>query len=92
MEDIWRDTFKAHSGKKTFPCNQCPKAFSDGGSLKTHLRPHSVEKTFQCNQYHKAFPDEMQFKIQIKHTQGKNHFLVVSVLKLFHEKVIWRHT
>ena len=32
--------------KKTFPCNQCPNALSDGGHLKRHLRIHIGENEF----------------------------------------------
>ena len=37
--------------KKTFPCNQCPNALSDGGHLKRYLRIHIGENEF-CD--HKA--------------------------------------
>ena len=38
------------SYEKTFLCNQCPQAFSQGGNLKIHLRTYSDEKPFPYTQ------------------------------------------
>jgi uncharacterized Zn-finger protein len=46
---------KPHSGEKSIHCNECPKAFSEGGDLKYHLRSHSGDKPFPCIQCPKSF-------------------------------------
>ena len=33
---------RIHSGEKPYPCNCCPKAFSDCGNLKKHVIIHLI--------------------------------------------------
>ena len=42
LKNHWRTNL----GEKTFPCKECPKAFSQGGQLKIHFTKHSGEKPY----------------------------------------------
>uniref|UniRef100_F6X0W8 Uncharacterized protein n=1 Tax=Monodelphis domestica TaxID=13616 RepID=F6X0W8_MONDO len=44
-----------HTGKKTYECKQCGKAFKWRGNLAQHQRIHTGEKPYECTQCGKAF-------------------------------------
>ena len=44
-DKIW---CRRHSGGKSNKCNQCSYAFSQAGTLRTHLIPHSGESPHKC--------------------------------------------
>ena len=70
--------------KKTFPCNQCPKTFSEGGHLKTHLRMHSGENPFPCKKYPKAFSVPSSLKTHLRTHSGKKPFPCKKCLKFLY--------
>merc|ERR1719319_1411517 len=37
---------KTHTGKKSYQCNQCPRTFAQGGSLKSHMKTHNEGKSY----------------------------------------------
>ena len=41
---------KTHSGKKTYKCIQCEKAFSHNSTLDTHMMTHTGETPYQYTQ------------------------------------------
>merc|ERR1719319_1135989 len=41
---------KTHTGKKSYQCNQCPRAFAQGGSLKSHMKTHNEGKSYPQSQ------------------------------------------
>ena len=51
----FKEHLRIHSGDKPYPCNRCPKAFSDCGNLKKHVIIHSGQRPYSCNQCPKAF-------------------------------------
>ena len=61
-----------HTDENPFPCNQCPKAFSRGGVLKTQLKIQTGEKPYPCNQCHNAFSDEGHLKAHLRTHSSKN--------------------
>ena len=58
-------------GAKTYPCNQCPRTFSENGNLKKHLRIHSGEKPYPCNQCPKAFSQAGHLKQHLRIHSGE---------------------
>ncbi|KAJ8681518.1 hypothetical protein QAD02_017310 [Eretmocerus hayati] len=41
---------------RNFPCDLCPKRFSDQNSLARHRKVHTEARPFQCLECHKSFP------------------------------------
>ncbi|XP_058804818.1 zinc finger protein 135-like isoform X2 [Phymastichus coffea] len=41
---------------RNFPCDLCPKRFSDQNSLARHRKIHMGDRPFQCLECHKTFP------------------------------------
>ena len=60
-----------HSGEQPFPCNQCPKTFSMGSSLRIHLSVRSGENPYPCNLCPQAFAQLGCLKKYLKYTQEK---------------------
>ena len=45
-----------HNGRKDHKCDSCAKAFSEAGSLKTHINSvHNGQKDYKCDICGKAF-------------------------------------
>ena len=67
-----------------FPCNQCPKAFSNEKGLEKHLGTHTGEKCktpFKCNQCLKVFPSNSLFEKHVRTDTGEG------CMKLFCGKI-----
>merc|ERR1719319_1332734 len=41
---------KTHTGEKSYQCNQCPRTFAQGGSLKSHMKTHTEGKSYPQSQ------------------------------------------
>ncbi|XP_003424524.1 zinc finger protein 394 isoform X1 [Nasonia vitripennis] len=41
---------------RNFPCDLCPKRFTDQNSLARHRKTHTEARPFQCLECHKSFP------------------------------------
>ena len=59
---------------KINPCNQCPKAFSESGSLKKHLRINSGEKPYPCNQCPEGFSESGSLKKHLRMHSGEKPY------------------
>ena len=91
----WRtseETLKNTLTWKTFPCNWCPKTFSNGGDLKTHLRIHSDEKPFPCNQCPKAFLTGGNLKTHLRTHSGEKPYPCNQCYKAFSHEEAHKNT
>ena len=55
-----------HSGERPYKCNYCDRAFTQGKTLKFHLRRHTEEKPFICTQCNSAFRQRDGLKRHLK--------------------------
>lgn len=55
-----------HSGERPYRCTYCDRAFTQGKTLKFHLRRHTEEKPFQCNQCNATFRQRDGLKRHLK--------------------------
>ena len=59
-----------HTEDKPYPCHPCPKAFSENGSLKIHLRVQTGKK-YAFNQCPKTFPEKDNLKNHLRTHRGE---------------------
>ena len=80
LKNHWRTNL----GEKTFPCKECPKAFSQGGQLKIHFTKHSGEKPYRSVNVKVTFQTIkfLAFSDKLAHLQTKMEFLVICVVYL----------
>ncbi|KAH8250108.1 hypothetical protein KR026_005285 [Drosophila bipectinata] len=46
---------RRHTGEQPYPCNYCPRRFSDVGAREQHHRRHRNERYYQCDVCEKSF-------------------------------------
>ncbi|XP_037671223.1 zinc finger protein 205 isoform X2 [Choloepus didactylus] len=80
------------AGKKTYPCEQCGKAFSWHSHLVTHRRTHTGEKPYACTDCGKRFGRSSHLiQHQIIHT-GEKPYTCPSCWKSFsHHSTLIQH-
>uniref|UniRef100_A0A8C5KUK1 Transcriptional repressor RHIT n=2 Tax=Jaculus jaculus TaxID=51337 RepID=A0A8C5KUK1_JACJA len=80
------------TGKKTYKCEQCGKAFSWHSHLATHLRTHTGEKPYACTDCGKRFGRSSHLiQHQIIHT-GEKPYTCPSCWKSFsHHSTLIQH-
>ena len=64
----------AHSGKKSFKCDQCNFASSHVGSFRRHLKIHSGEKSHKCNLCDFASVTASDFRRHLKSHTGEKSY------------------
>jgi hypothetical protein len=52
-----------HTGKKSYQCKECPKAFVRADDFKKHRRVHTGEKPYECEDCDKSFTQASSLKI-----------------------------
>ena len=80
LKNHWRTNL----GEKTFPCKECPKAFSQGGQLKIHFTKHSGEKPYRSVNVKVTFQTIkfLSFSDKLAHLQTKMECLIICVVYL----------
>ena len=73
----------APSGEYLYRCNVCTKTFTQGGSLKYHMRIHSGEKLYCCNYCKILFTQYGNLKIQLKTHSGEKNVQMQTMYKVF---------
>ncbi|XP_068116195.1 zinc finger protein 408 [Hyperolius riggenbachi] len=77
-EDRKKDTSKEPElrapSKRTFPCPDCDKSFSQLGHLKRHSFIHSGHKPFLCTECGKAYCSDESFKAHLLGHKGLRPF------------------
>ncbi|XP_030557329.1 zinc finger protein 91-like [Drosophila novamexicana] len=77
---------KIDANKTKFMCPQCPKAYKNKSTLKSHIRTHTCERPFQCPHCPKAFKQSMHLRNHISNHEGKAAFKCPHCRKYFIEK------